>query len=69
MCLSKSKGFLEHKSKTNMKKKKIINEVVAYVLVLVSQVALWEDQQSQPTWTLEITQKLSHCPAHIHQLI
>jgi hypothetical protein len=31
--------------------------------------APWEDQQSQLTWNPEISQKLSHQPGVIHQLI
>jgi hypothetical protein len=30
---------------------------------------LWEDQQSQLTWTPGISQTLSHQPGSIHQLI
>ena len=29
----------------------------------------WEDQQSQLTWTLKISQKLSHQPDSIHWLV
>jgi hypothetical protein len=32
-------------------------------------VILWDNQQSQLAWTLEISQTLSHQPGSIHQLL